>query len=83
MDLNKDTCQGKTRTIFASVNYLSSALVKENLLYFSFTLPRRTCQGKTCQEELASVYSRQVFLASVNEANRGKFLLCFRRDENG
>ena len=55
MDLNKDTCQGKTRTIFASVNYLSSALVKENLLYFSFTLPRRTCQGKTCQEELSTV----------------------------
>ena len=25
--------------------------------YFSFTLPRKTCQGK-----LASVYSRQVFL---------------------
>ena len=52
-----------SRTIFASVNYLS---------YFSFTLPRKTCQG-----ELASVYSQQVFLdkwtcqgklASVNEA---------------
>ena len=48
-----------------------------NLSYFSFTLPRKTCQGKTCQGELASVYSRQVFLdkwtcqgklASVNEA---------------
>ena len=66
-----------TRTIFAIVNYLSSALVKENLSYFSFTLPRKTCQGNTCQGDLASVYSRQVFLdkwicqgklASVNEA---------------
>ena len=61
----------------ASVNYLSSAFVKENLAYCSFTLPRETCQGKTCQGELASVYSQQVFLdngtcqgklASVNEA---------------
>jgi len=43
------------RTIFATVNYLSSALVKENLLYFPFTLPRETCQGKACQGELASV----------------------------
>ena len=60
------------RTIFAGVNYLSSALVKENLSYFSFTLPRKTCHG-----ELASVYSRQFFvdmgtcqgkLASGNEA---------------
>ena len=50
------------RVIFASVNYLSSALVKENLSYFPFTLPRKTCQGKTCQGELASVYSQQVFL---------------------
>ena len=58
--------------IFAGVNYLSSALVKENLSYFPFTLPRKTCQG-----ELASAYSQQVFLdkgtcqgklASVNEA---------------
>ena len=40
-----------SRTIFASVNYLSSALVKENLSYFPFTVP-----GKTCQGELASVY---------------------------
>ena len=61
-----------SRVIFASVNYLSSALVNENLSYFPFTLPRKTCQG-----ELASVYSQQVFLdkgtcegklASVNEA---------------
>ena len=43
------------RIIFASVNYLSNALVKENLSYFPFTLPRKTCQGKTCQGELASV----------------------------
>ena len=66
-----------SRAIFASVNYLSSALVKENLSYFPFTLPRKTCQGKTCQGELVSVYSQQVFfdkgtcqrkLASVNEA---------------
>ena len=66
-----------SRTIFASVNYVSSALVKENLLYFPFTLPRKTCQGKTFQGELASVYSWQVFLdkwacqgklAGVNEA---------------
>ena len=58
--------------IFAGVNYLSSALVKENLSYFPFTLPRKTCQG-----ELASAYSQQVFLdkgtcrgklASINEA---------------
>ena len=58
-------------------NCLSSALLKENLSYFPFTSPRKTCQGKTCQEELASVYSRQFFLdkgtcqgklASVNEA---------------
>ena len=38
-----------SRTIFASVNYLSSALVKENLSHFLFTLPTKTCQGKTCQ----------------------------------
>ena len=69
-----------SRAMFAIVNYLSSALVKENLSYFPFTLPRKTCQGKTyqvCQEDLASVYSQQVFLdkgtcqgklASVNEA---------------
>ena len=65
------------RTIFASVNNLSSALVKENLPYFPFTLSRKTCQGKTCQGELAGVYSRQFFLdngtcqgklASVNKA---------------
>ena len=46
-----------SRAIFASVNYLSSALVKENLSYFPFTLPKKTCQGK-----LASVYSQHVFL---------------------
>ena len=60
------------RTIFASVNYLSNALVKENLSNFPFTRPRKTCQG-----ELASVCSRKFFLdkgtcqeklASVNEA---------------
>ena len=44
------------RTIFAGVNfYLSSALVKENLSYLPFTLPRKTCQGKTWQGNLASV----------------------------
>ena len=63
------------RTIFASVNNLSSALVKENLPYFPFTLPRKTCQGKTCQGktcqgELAGVYSRQFFLD--NETCQGK-----------
>ena len=66
-----------SRAIFASVNYLPSALVIENLSYFPFTLPRKTCLGKTCQGELASVYSQQVLLdkgtcrgklASVNEA---------------
>ena len=66
-----------SRTIFASVNYLPSALVNENLSSFSFALPRKTSQGKTCQGQLASVYSRQVFfdkwtcqgkIASVNEA---------------
>ena len=60
-----------SRTTFPSVNYLSSALVKENLLYFPFTLPRKTCQGKTFQGELTSVHSQQVFLdkgAGVNEA---------------
>ena len=63
---------------------MSSALVKENLSYFPFTLPRKTCQGKNCQGELASVYSQQVFLdkgtcqgklASVNEALDKPFLL--------
>ena len=66
-----------SRVIFASVNYLPSALVKENLSQFQLTLARKTCQGKTCEGELASVYSQQVFpdkgtcqgkLASVNEA---------------
>ena len=51
-----------SRAIFACVNYLSSALAKGNLPYFPFTLPRKTCQGKSCQRELASVYSQQVFL---------------------
>ena len=46
-----------SRAIFASVNYLSSALVKENLSYFPFTLPGKTCKGKICQGKLASVYS--------------------------
>ena len=46
-----------SRAISASVNYLSSALAKENLSYLPYTLPRKTCQGKTCQGELASVYS--------------------------
>ena len=41
-----------SRAIFASVNYLSSALVKENLSYFPFTLPRKTCQGKLANEKL-------------------------------
>ena len=50
-----------SRAIFANVNYLSSALVKENLSYFPFTLPRKTCRGKTCQGELARMYSQQVF----------------------
>ena len=71
------TTKNLSRAIFASVNYLPSALVKENLSYFPFTLSRKICQGKTCQGELASVYSQQVFLdkgicqgklASVNEA---------------
>ena len=66
-----------SRAIFASVNYLSSALVNENLSYFLFTLPRKTSQGKTCQGKLTNVYSQEVFLdketcegklASVNEA---------------
>ena len=35
-----------SRAIFASVNYLSSALVMENLSYFPFTLPKKTCQRK-------------------------------------
>ena len=51
-----------SRTLFTSVNYLSSALMKENLSYFNFKLLRNPCQGKTCQGELVSVYSRQVFL---------------------
>ena len=63
-----------SRTIFASVNYLSSALVKENLSYFSLTLP--------------SVYSRQVFLdkwicqgklASVNEALSSVLAIIYQR----
>ena len=51
-----------SRALFAGVNYLSSALVKENLSYFPYTLPRKTCQGQTCQGELARMYSQQVFL---------------------
>ena len=56
------------RTIFACVNYLS----RKTCHIFHLHLPRKTCQG-----ELASVYSRQLFLdkgtcqgklASVNEA---------------
>ena len=42
-----------SRAIFPSANYVSSALVKENLSYFPFTLPRKICQGQ---------------LASVNDA---------------
>ena len=42
---------------FARVDGQQGKCDKENLSYFSFTLPRKTCQGK-----LASVYSRQVFL---------------------
>ena len=69
-----------SRAIFARVNYLSSALVKENLSYFSFTLPRKTCQGKTCQGntcqgELSSVYSQQVFLRLVKENLLGFILM--------
>ena len=36
-----------SRALFPSVNYLSSALVKENLSYFPFTL-----QGKFVKEKL-------------------------------
>ena len=54
------SCQGKY--LLVPVNYLSSALVKENLSYLPFTLPKKTCQGKTCQGKLASVYSQHVFL---------------------
>ena len=66
-----------SRAIFASVNYFSSALVKDILSYFPFTLPRKAFEGKTCQGELTSVYNQQVSLdmgtsqgklASVNEA---------------
>jgi len=66
-----------SRKTFQGQYYLSSALVRENLSYFLFTLPRKTCQGRTCQGEIGSVYSRQLFLdkgtgqgklASVNEA---------------
>ena len=41
-----------SRTMFAGVNYSSSALVKENLSYFPFTRPWK----------IGSVYSRHVFL---------------------
>ena len=41
---------------------MSSVPVKENLSYFLFTLPRKIFEEKTCQGELASVYSQQVFL---------------------
>ena len=59
------------------MSLIFKSLVKENLSHVPFTLPRKTCQGKTCKGKLASVYSRQVFLdkrgcqgnlASVNEA---------------
>ena len=36
-------------TIFASVNYLSSALVKENLSYFPFTPTDENLSRKTCK----------------------------------
>ena len=49
-----------SRAIFASVNYLSSALVKENLSYFPFILLGKT--SLTCPGKLASVYSQQGFL---------------------
>ena len=65
--LNKDTCQGQC---FGSVNYLSSALVKENLLYFPLTLLRKTCQG-----ELGSVYSRHVFLSKLKMTLKSLILL--------
>ena len=42
-----------SRAIFAGVNYLSSALVKENLSYVPFT---------SLEGELDSVYSQQVSL---------------------
>ena len=41
--------------VIAGVNYLSSALVKENLSYFPFKPTRKTSQGKTCQGKLANV----------------------------
>ena len=51
------------RTIFASANYMSSTFVNINLsFFFPFTLPRKTCRGKTCQGKLARIYSRLFFL---------------------
>ena len=41
-----------SRTIFADVNYFSSALVKENLSYFPFALPRRHVKEKLFKENL-------------------------------
>ena len=62
----KDTCQGKTcqrRYLVVHVNYLSSALAKENfVVVFSIYTTKENLSGKTCQGELASLYSQQVFL---------------------
>ena len=81
--LDKDTCQGKT-CLGRYLPVEPSALVKENLSYFSFTLPRKTCQGKTCQGktcqgELSSVYSQQVFLRLVKENLLGFILMQISR----
>ena len=51
-----------SRAIFASVNYLSSALVNENC--HIFRLPRKTCLGKTCQGELAK---ENLLVCTVNK----------------
>ena len=48
--------------IFASVNYLLSALIKENfVVIFSIYTTKENFSGKTCQGELTSLYSQQVF----------------------
>ena len=41
-----------SRTIFASVNYLSSALVKENLLYFHLRYQGKLVTEKCVKENL-------------------------------
>ena len=50
------------RTIFASVNYLTSCTCQGKLVIFSISTTKENLSRKTCQGKLACVYSRHVFL---------------------